>query len=237
MTTSTTTRHLLHDSDVAAPDARPVPRAGRRKLWEDVLFPPILDRLLGTEEASDARRRAVAGLSGDIVEIGFGTGMNLAHLPEAVTSVRVVEPSPGSLRRARRRIEASGVPVAHHGLDGQRLPFADDSVDHVLLTWSFCTIPDPVAAAREIRRVLCPGGTLHFVEHALSPDPDVARLQRRLDPLWTRFACGCHLDRDPVAVLTEAGLAPQHVEAFEVPGAARFAAWAVEGRATKEVDR
>jgi len=227
--------HLLHDADAVAPVAHPVPRPGRRKLWEDVLFPPILDRLLGTPDATEARRRTVAGLSGDIVEIGFGTGMNLEHLPSEVTSVRVVEPSPGSLRRARRRIAASGVPVSHHGLDGQRLPFADDSVDAVLLTWSFCTIPDPVAAAREIRRVLRPGGSLHFVEHALSPDPDVAATQRRINPLWRRFACGCHLDRDPVAILTEAGLPPQQVDAFDVPEAPSFASWAVEGRATKEV--
>lgn len=217
------------------PQAPTVGAFRRRKIWEDHLFPPILDGLLGTDEATAARQRACAGLAGDIVEIGFGTGMNLAHLPPAVTRVRVVEPSPGSLRRASARIQASPVPVEVWGLDGQSLPFPDDSVGHVLLTWSLCTIPDPVAAVREVRRILEPGGTLHFVEHGRSPEPGVARWQERLNRPWRRFACGCNLHRDVVAILTDGGLPPTELDCHVEPGVASVVAYAVEGRSVKGV--
>lgn len=231
MTTSTDTHTHTHTHT----HTPPAPTFRRRRLWEDHGFPPILDRLLSTEDAVAARQRVCSELRGDIVEIGFGTGLNLAHLPPAVTRVRVVEPSPGSLRRARPRIDARGIPVEVWGLDGEALPFPDDSVEHVLLTWSLCTIPDPVAAVREVRRILQPGGTLHFVEHGRSPDPKVVRWQQRVNPLWRRFACGCHLDRDVEAMLTAGGLPPQQLEARVIPGEPAIVADSYEGRSTKEV--
>ncbi|MFC6707554.1 class I SAM-dependent methyltransferase [Flexivirga alba] len=157
----------------------------------------------GTREA---RQRVCAGLHGEIAEVGFGSGLNLPHLPAAVTQLYAVEPSRLSVRLAEGRIAAATARVQVVGLDGQRLPLADGSVDAVLCTWSLCTIPDPVAAVREFRRVLRPGGQFHFVEHGLAPDEEVQRWQRRLDGLQQRLVGGCHLTRDIPQILRSGGM-------------------------------
>lgn len=129
-------------------------------LWGDHVVPRIVNAALNTKETREIRARVCSGLSGEVVEIGFGSGLNLPHLPAAVTSLRAVEPAGLGVRLAGERIRAAAVPVQIVGLDGQRLPLGDASADAVLCTWSLCTIPDPVAAVREMRRVLRPGGSL-----------------------------------------------------------------------------
>ncbi|MCB0972431.1 MAG: methyltransferase domain-containing protein, partial [Acidimicrobiales bacterium] len=145
------------------------------------------------------------GLAGTVVEIGFGSGHNVPIYPDEVTEVLAVEPSERARELAAARIDERGLPVTHVGLDGQRLPLDDDSCDGALSTFTLCTIPDVDAALAELRRVLRPGGRLHVLEHGISPDPGVARWQRRLDPIQQRLADGCHLTRDPVALLEGAG--------------------------------
>src|SRR3954467_14989111 len=164
-------------------------------LYGDHVLPRIIDLACGLKALQPQRRRVCEGLAGEVVEIGFGSGLNVPFYPAAVTRVRAVEPADVGWKLATKRLEASAVRVERAGLDGQSLPFDDDSFDCAVSTWTMCTIPDVDAALAEVRRVLRPGGTLHFVEHGLSPDPSVARWQHRLEPVQKRLFGGCHLTR------------------------------------------
>jgi len=175
-------------------------------LYADRVFPHLMNKVMDTPQTRATRKRVCAGLTGDVVEIGFGTGHNLPYLPEGVVRLRAVEPMGVGVRLAGDRIRASSVPVEISGLDGQALPFEDATADAVLCTWSLCSIPDPVRAVREIRRVLKPGGALHFAEHGRAPDAGVLAWQRRLNPVQKRMAAGCHLDRDIPGILAAGGL-------------------------------
>ena len=130
-----------------------------------------------------------------MLEIGFGSGLNTAHYPAAVTGVTAIEPSDLAWKLAADRLAATTIPIARSGLDGEKLPLPDDSCDTALSTWTLCTIPDVTAALDEVRRVLKPGGTFHFVEHGLAPDDKVQRWQHRLEPIQKRLFGGCHLTR------------------------------------------
>jgi SAM-dependent methyltransferase len=170
------------------------------------------------------RRRVCEGLAGDVVEIGFGSGLNVPFYPEAVTRVDAVEPADAAWKLADQRLLATTAPVHRSGLDGQSLPFADDSFDAALSTWTLCTIPDVAVALRELRRVLKPGGTLHFVEHGLAPDESVRRWQHRLEPVQKRVFGGCHLTRPIADLLTTAGFTITELDAFYDKSAPKFEA-------------
>jgi ubiquinone/menaquinone biosynthesis C-methylase UbiE len=200
-------------------------------LYGEHVLPRVLNATMGLGYLRDVRERAVAGLAGDVVEIGFGTGHNLPHMPAAVTRVRAVEPSRVSVRLAAERIAAAPFPVEVVGLDGERLPLPDASADAVLCTFSLCTIPDPVAALREMRRVLRPGGALHLVEHGRSPDARVRVWQDRITPVQRRLFGGCHLNRDVPALLAEAGFDASRLDAHYLEGQPRPFAYLYEGRA------
>jgi ubiquinone/menaquinone biosynthesis C-methylase UbiE len=186
------------------------------------VLPRIVQTTCGMKTVQPLRRRVCDGLVGDIVEIGFGPGHNVAFYPAAVTSVAAVEPSDVAWKLAGKRVEQSSVPVQRSGLDGQSLPFADASFDAALSTWTLCTIPDVAAALSELRRVLKPGGTLHFVEHGLAPDESVQRWQRRLEPMQKRVFGGCHLTRPIVELLTTAGFEITELDTFYEKGAPKF---------------
>ena len=136
--------------------------------------------------------------------------------------VAAVEPSDLGWRLAEPRRRATAVTVERSGLDGQSLPFADDTFDSALSTWTMCTIPDVDVALREVRRVLKPGGTLHFLEHGLAPDEAVQRWQHRLDPLEQRLFDGCHLNRPIAALVTNAGFTISEIDEFYEAGAPKF---------------
>jgi ubiquinone/menaquinone biosynthesis C-methylase UbiE len=186
------------------------------------VLPRIVQRACGLKATHPLRRRVCAGLAGDVVEIGFGPGHNVAFYPPAVTSVAAVEPSDAAWRLAAKRVAATTIRVERSGLDGQTLPYADASFDAALSTWTLCTIPDVATALRELRRVLKPGGTLHFLEHGLAPDERVRRWQRRLEPLQKRMFGGCHLTRPIVDLLTTAGFEITELDVFYEKGAPKY---------------
>jgi SAM-dependent methyltransferase len=200
-------------------------------LYADRVLPRILNRACGATTLEPLRRRVCQGLAGDIVEIGFGSGLNIPFYPAAVTSVAAVEPCDVSWRLAGERLRASDVTVLRSGLDGQSLPFDDDSFDAALSTWTLCSIPDVAAALSELRRVLRPGGSLHFLEHGLAPDEGVQRWQRRLDPLQQRIAGGCHLTRPIVDLLEAGGFTVKEVDVFYEAGTTKVSGADSLGRA------
>jgi len=170
------------------------------------VLPRIVDRALRTAEVDARRATTLAGLSGQVLEIGFGSGLNLPYYPRAVQRVLAVEPSDLAWRLAEPRRRPAGPLVERVGLDGARLPVPDASVDGVVSTFTLCTVPDVETALAEIRRVLRPGGALHFLEHGLAPDDAVRRWQHRLQPLQSRLVGGCRLDRRIDELIAGAGL-------------------------------
>lgn len=196
------------------------------------VVPRLTDKLMDTPTGREVRDRVCARATGDVLELGAGSGLNLPHLPPAVTGLWVVEPSRVARRLAARRTAAVAFPVHEAGLDGQRIDFPDERFDTVLSTCSLCTIPDPVAALREVARVLKPDGRFLFAEHGLAPDTTVARWQRRLEPLQRRVAGGCHLTR-PVDRLIASQLSIQELSADYAPIRPKALAYLYEGAASR----
>lgn len=186
--------------------------------YEELVLPRMVELMCGGSRMARLRRHATAGLSGRVVEVGFGSGLNVEEYPPEVDEVLAVEPNETARRRAGARIEASSADVRFVGLDGASLPIDDASCDAALSTFTLCTIPDVESALRELRRVLKPGGQLHVLEHGRSPEPSVVKWQHRLEPMQRRFAGGCHLTRDPVELMEQAGFRIDSVEHRDVAG-------------------
>jgi SAM-dependent methyltransferase len=202
--------------------------------WTEHVVPRATDWALRGRELGDIRARVCAGLEGRLLEIGFGGGLNLRHLPADVTAVGAVEPSDLGWILSERRRRRSSLPVGRIGLDGQAVDAPDASYDAALCTFSLCTIPDPLAALAEVRRLVRPGGSFRFLEHGRSDDPRLARRQRLLEPLQRRLAGGCHLTRDPAALIEQSGMTLHTLERGPLAGFAGPAVltYAYLGRAT-----
>jgi SAM-dependent methyltransferase len=191
--------------------------------YRERVVPRLVHAACQGKNVGPLRRRVCKGLAGDVVEIGFGSGLNVPFYPPTVTRVAAIEPSDVGWRLAEKVLQDTTVPVERSGLDGQSLPLPDNSFDAALSSYTLCTIPDVFAALREVRRVLKPGAKLHFLEHGLAPDEGVRRWQRRLDPLEQRVFAGCHLTRPIIDVLHGAGFVISDVDVFYEKGAPKFA--------------
>lgn len=187
-------------------------------VYSDQIVPRAIDLMLGSKPMGELRQRAFADVTGEVLEVGFGSGTNLPHYPSGVTKVMGVDPSAVATRLAAKRIAAVSFPVEIVGLDGDRIDLPDDSADHAVSAWTLCTIPDVGAALGEIRRVLRPGGRLFFIEHGLSDDDRVARRQRRWDGMQQRLAAGCHLDRRHDQLLEGSGFEVEELATFRIAG-------------------
>lgn len=176
-------------------------------VWTDKLLPRAINRMLNAQEVNERRQLTCVGLTGTVVEIGFGSGLNLPFLPSGVDHLLAVEPSDVAWGLAEARRAASPAKISRVGLNGESIDLGDASADSVLTTYTLCTIPHPDRALAEISRILKPGGTLHFLEHGLAPDPSVRRWQRRIQPLHGRIAGGCQLNLPIDELITVAGLA------------------------------
>jgi ubiquinone/menaquinone biosynthesis C-methylase UbiE len=187
--------------------------------YERHLLPYLIDFACGIRPVWRQRRKVVPLARGRVLEIGIGTGLNLEHYDKRqVEAIVGLDPALQMHRLAAKRVARSGLKVELIGLSAEGIAYPSASFDTVLVTYSLCTIPDPVAALKEMRRVLKPGGRLIFCEHGLAPDEGVRKWQHRLTPTWSKFAGGCQLDRDIPALLKQAGFACADLEQMYLPG-------------------
>lgn len=187
-------------------------------LYDRLILPRLLDLAMRSRVLDRYRQQAIATARGLVLEIGVGSGLNLALYGPAVDRVCAIDPSPELLRLAGQRIEDARVPVSLVRASGEQLPFADAIFDTVVMTWTLCSIADPAAALLETRRILKPDGCLIFVEHGLSPEPGVARWQHGLTPCWRRIGGGCHLDRKMDDLIRAAGFRLDTIETGYMAG-------------------
>ncbi len=194
------------------------------------VLPVLTDLVMRNRAARAERVRFVPLASGDVLEVGVGSGLNIPIYGQEVRSLHALDPSPELLRMARRRAAGTRFPVEFILRPAEAIPLADATVDTVVTTWTLCTIPDPVRALREMRRVLRADGRLIFVEHGRAPDPDVVKWQDRLTPAWRRVAGGCHLDRPIDRLLGQGGFEVTELDASYTAGL-RVAAYLYRGLA------
>jgi ubiquinone/menaquinone biosynthesis C-methylase UbiE len=199
--------------------------------YADHVFPRLMDWAMNSARLREQRRQALAAAQGAVLEVGFGTGLNLPHYPAAVTSLTVLDPAKLLPNTVARRIAAATIPIAAAYCSAETLPFEDGQFDCAVSTWTLCTIPDAVAALREVRRVLKPDGRFLFLEHGRSEDPRVATWQDRLNPLQRRLACGCNLNRPIDRLIRQAGLTLDRLDRFRMPGVPRIAGEMYRGAA------
>ena len=187
-------------------------------IYAEQVLPRLIDVLLGTREFDTMREEVCADLYGDVLEIGSGSGRNFRFLPASVAGLWTIEPSRVGNVLAADRFGASSIPVVPSGTDAQRLRFDDARFDSAVSTATLCTIPDAAAALAELRRVLKPDAWFHFAEHGHSPDRRVAWWQDRCTPLQRRVAGGCHINRDIIGLITDAGFAVEKLRNFYLKG-------------------
>ena len=187
--------------------------------YEKHILPHLIDLACGIKPVRRQREKVVPLARGRVLEVGIGTGLNMAYYDRSkVERIWGLDPALEMHSLATKRVAKSGLPVELVGLSAEKIPMADQSFDTVLLTYTLCSIADPVAALREMRRVLKPDGRLVFCEHGRAPDASVRRWQARLTPLWSKLAGNCHLDRNVPDLLREGGFDVENIETMYLPG-------------------
>ncbi len=199
-------------------------------IYRRYIGPRLINAVCGMAAVTEQRRLVVPQAHGVVLEIGIGGGLNLPHYdPKRVTEIIGVEPSRGFLALSEARRRASGIPLRIIEAGAENIPLPDATADTAVLTYTLCSVDDPLRVLAEIKRVLKPGGKILFLEHGLSDDPAVAKWQHRLNPIWRPIGCGCNLNRDTLALFAQAGIAVESVERFYLPGEPKFAAFHCRG--------
>ena len=202
-------------------------------IYAEKVLPRLQDKVMSRKDHREVRARICVGLSGEVLEVGFGTGLNVPFYPAEVTRLFAVEPSRVCLQLAEERIARSNTPFELAGLTGERLDFPSETFDAVLSTWTLCTIPALAAALEELLRVLKPGSSFHFVEHGHAPDVKIARWQRRIEPLHKKLAGGCHLTRHIPEHIQRAGFRIEQLKSYYLEGVPKPYGYTFEGIASK----
>ncbi len=202
--------------------------------YDKHILPRFINCACGAKPVMKQREKVVPRASGTVLEVGIGTGLNLPYYdPARVERLIGLDPSESSWKMAGERAAHLDFDVEFIGLPGEQIPLDDDSVDTVMVTFSLCTIPDPVSALHGMSRVLRPGGSLIFCEHGCAPDPSVRKWQDGINPLWGKIAGGCHLNRDIPALLGEGGFNITEMNTAYLPGTPRFAGYNFWGMAVQ----
>jgi len=200
--------------------------------YDNHILPHIINVACGGKPVSKQRQKIVPQAEGRVLEIGMGSGLNIPFYDtDKVELVWGLEPSEGMRKKARSRVEAAPFDLHWLGLPGEQIPLDQNSADTIVLTYTLCTIPDWKTALLQMRRVLKPGGKLLFSEHGQAPDQAVRKWQDRIDPLWSKIAGGCHLNRDIPALLTEGGFTIKQIDTLYMPSTPKFAGFTYWGYA------
>lgn len=200
--------------------------------YEQKILPYLLDLSLSAPSVAKHRRDILAEVSGEVLEIGFGTGLNLLFYPKQIHQIATVDPNAGVQAIAQKRIAGSGMTIDHYILSSEHLPMPDHSFDSVVSTFTLCSIPDVKQALSEIYRVLKPGGRFFFLEHGLSDESNVQVWQNRLTPIQKRIAGGCHLNRN-IRALIEEQFDQVAIDKLYLENTPKVAAYLYKGIATK----
>lgn len=204
------------------------------RFYDEKVLPYVIDKACSMGQVMKLRSQVVPQARGVVLEVGMGSGINLEfYNPDHTELVYGLEPSEGMRRKARGNLAKSPVKVEWLGLPGEQIPLEDESVDTVLLTFTLCTIPDWLAALRQMHRVLKPDGVLLFLEHGQSPDVGVHKWQDRITPTWKKIAGGCHLNRPISELIRQAGFEVQELENLYMPKTPKIAGYIYKGRAVK----
>lgn len=201
--------------------------------YSRVIFPHLCNLALDNADVAEQRAKLLSTVQGEVLEIGFGTGLNLPHYPQGVQRIVAVDPNPGMHRLAQRQLRQSSIKVDHRQLSGELLPFPDSRFDSVASTFTLCSIHDVQPALAEVFRVLRPGGRFFFLEHGLSPEPNIQRWQRSLNWLEKLLADGCHLDRPIKELVASQPFRSLDVEAFYLERLPKTHGYLFRGAATK----
>lgn len=202
-------------------------------LWSNVIFPRICNFTLGNAAVSELRQQLLSGVQEEVLEIGFGTGLNLPHYNQHVRKITTVDPNSGMHRLAQRRVKESQIQVDFHQISGENLPFPDHSFDCVVSTFTLCSIPNVNQAISEVFRVLKPGGKFLFLEHGISPESGVQRWQQRLNRLEMWLADGCRLDRNMRELIAAQPFSQVESEQFYLKKTPKILGYLYRGQATK----
>ena len=191
-------------------------------LYATQIFPRLMDWVMGGDEFQQLRRRLLQDVHGEVLEIGLGTGLNLPHYPGTLSRLHAVDPAPLLPSRVAQRCTSVAFPVQIEQVSAEALPFDDQTFDCVVSTWTLCTIPDPIKALREVRRVLKPNGVFLFLEHGRSEEARIAAWQDRLNPLQRVVGCGCNLNRKIDQLIEQAGLTIRQLDRFQMQNVPRL---------------
>jgi ubiquinone/menaquinone biosynthesis C-methylase UbiE len=196
------------------------------------VLPRFLNLMMGSKDMTEERKKCLVGVTGAVLEVGFGAGHNLPWYPAGVQRVVAVDPSRESATLARKRIAEARFPVEYLPVGGEEISAPDHSFDCVVSTFTLCTIPDPIAALEQMRRVLKPGGKLFLAEHGLSADPKIQRWQHRLNGVQSFLCGGCNMNRDIRSLISEAGFDFDQLDQYYMKGPPKFAGFMTRGIAS-----